>query len=87
MNADYDCINTDYSCIDAYYNCNNADYGCINADYDCMNADYECIITKKTGKQLFVSGSVDYNQLMLPLIEKRIGQELMNSPDKFYGPS
>nr|XP_022321045.1 uncharacterized protein LOC111123175 [Crassostrea virginica] len=54
-------------------------------DSHCLNIGQR--LAKKTGKQVFVSGSVDYNQLMLPLIEKRIGQELMNSPEKFYDPS
>ncbi|XP_062609176.1 proteasome assembly chaperone 4-like [Saccostrea cucullata] len=44
-------------------------------------------LAKKTGKQVFVSGSLDYDQLMLPLIEKRIGQELQNFPEKFYEPN
>nr|XP_034300422.1 proteasome assembly chaperone 4-like [Crassostrea gigas] len=44
-------------------------------------------LAKKTGRQVFVSGTVDYNQLMLPLIEKRIGQELQNFPEKFHDPS
>ncbi|XP_061184476.1 proteasome assembly chaperone 4-like [Saccostrea echinata] len=55
-------------------------------------ADSHCFtiaqrLAKKTGKQVFVSGSVDYDQLMLPLIEKRIGQELQNFPEKFYDPN
>nr|XP_022321056.1 proteasome assembly chaperone 4-like [Crassostrea virginica] len=54
-------------------------------DSHCLNIAQR--LAKKTQKQVFVSGNVDYNQLMLPLIEKRIGQELMNSPEKFYDPS
>ena len=79
--------NADYGCINANYDCIYADYGCINADYGCINAGYDCILVKKPGKQVFVSGGVDYNQLMLPLIEKRIRQELLNSREKFYDPS
>lgn len=40
-------------------------------------------LAKKTGKQVFVSCDFPYNQLIQPLIEKRIGEELKNHPSKF----
>lgn len=38
---------------------------------------------KRTNKQVFVGGSLSYNQLMLPLIEKRIGEEIKAHPEIF----
>ncbi|XP_071166679.1 proteasome assembly chaperone 4-like [Mytilus edulis] len=37
-------------------------------------------LAKKTSKQVFVGGNMNYNQLMLPLIEKRIGEEMKSHP-------
>lgn len=40
-------------------------------------------LAKRTNKQVFVGGSLSYNQLMLPLIEKRIGEEIKAHPEIF----
>ncbi|KAL4221701.1 proteasome (prosome macropain) assembly chaperone 4 [Mactra antiquata] len=41
-------------------------------------------ISKKTGKQVFIGGEVKaFDQLQLPLVEKRIAEEIKNCPDKF----
>ncbi|KAK7504540.1 hypothetical protein BaRGS_00004026 [Batillaria attramentaria] len=40
-------------------------------------------LAKRTGKQVFVSCSVAYNQTLMPLLEKRIGEEIKDHPDKF----
>ncbi|XP_041375792.1 proteasome assembly chaperone 4-like [Gigantopelta aegis] len=40
-------------------------------------------LAKKTGKQVFVSCNLEYNQTMLPLVEKHIFDELKAHPDKF----
>ncbi|KAK3096506.1 hypothetical protein FSP39_000816 [Pinctada imbricata] len=52
------------------------------SDSPCVNIAQR--LAKKTGKQVFVSGDLAYNQIMLPLIEKRIGEELKNFPEKFF---
>jgi len=41
-------------------------------------------LCKKTGKQVFVGGDLqNFDQLMYPLLEKRIIQELQTNADKF----
>lgn len=41
-------------------------------------------LSKKTGKQVFIGGEVkSFDQLQLPLVEKRIAEEIKNCPDKF----
>ncbi|KAK6185418.1 hypothetical protein SNE40_007660 [Patella caerulea] len=40
-------------------------------------------LAKKSGKQVFVSSGLTYDQLLTPLVEKRIFEELRNQPDKF----
>ncbi|XP_076449618.1 proteasome assembly chaperone 4-like [Babylonia areolata] len=40
-------------------------------------------LAKRTGKQVFVSCSVPYDQNQLPLIEKRISEEITSHPDCF----
>jgi len=42
-----------------------------------------CPTAKRTGKQVYVSCSVPYDQNLLPLIEKRIGEELKTHPEHF----
>lgn len=40
-------------------------------------------LSKRTGKQVFVSSSLPYDRVMLPLVEKRIGEELQAHPEFF----
>ena len=40
-------------------------------------------LSKTTGKQVFVSGELNFDRLEIPLVEKRIAGEMKNRPDKF----
>lgn len=41
-------------------------------------------LSKRTGKQVFIGGDIrPFDQLQLPLVEKRIAEEIKNHPDKF----
>lgn len=41
-------------------------------------------LSKKSGKQVFIGGDTrTFDQLQLPLVEKRIAEEIRNQPDKF----
>ncbi|OWF54208.1 proteasome assembly chaperone 4-like [Mizuhopecten yessoensis] len=40
-------------------------------------------LAKKTGKQVFVSCNLPFHGQLMPLIEKRISQELNNHPEHF----
>lgn len=41
-------------------------------------------LCKKTGKQVFVGGDFKtFDQLLIPLLEKRIVEEMQTNPDKF----
>ena len=41
------------------------------------------ITAKKTGKQVFVSLNLTTDNMTLPLVEKRVFEELKQHPDKF----
>ena len=40
-------------------------------------------LSKTTGKQVFVNGELNFDRLEIPLVEKRIAEEMKNRPDKF----
>lgn len=40
-------------------------------------------LSKSTGKQVFVSGDISFDRLTIPLIEKRVAEEMKIHPDKF----
>ncbi|XP_025115096.1 proteasome assembly chaperone 4-like [Pomacea canaliculata] len=40
-------------------------------------------LAKSTGKQVFVSCSIPYDQNLFPLVEKRLSEEIKLQPDKF----
>ncbi|XP_072013507.1 proteasome assembly chaperone 4-like [Amphiura filiformis] len=40
-------------------------------------------LAKSTGKQVFISCSLPDNRMLLPLVEKRLHEELQTNPDKF----
>ena len=40
-------------------------------------------LSKSTGKQVFVSGDLTFDRLTIPLIEKRVAEEMKIHPDKF----
>lgn len=40
-------------------------------------------LSKSTGKQVFVSGDLNFDSLEIPLVEKRIAQEMKTHPDRF----
>ncbi|KAK3596752.1 hypothetical protein CHS0354_038749 [Potamilus streckersoni] len=52
------------------------------------NSDSGCLamatrLAKRTGKQVFISGDLTFNQIQLPLIEKRVAEEMKQHPDNF----
>ena len=40
-------------------------------------------LSKLTGKQVFVSGDLNFDSLEIPLVEKCIAEEMKNNADKF----
>lgn len=42
-----------------------------------------CKISKKTNKAVYLSCNVEQNSLLIPLIEKRLYEEMKINPDKF----
>lgn len=40
-------------------------------------------LSKRTGKQVFVSSSLPFDRVILPIVEKRIGEELQAHPEFF----
>ena len=42
-------------------------------------------LSKLTGKQVFVSGDLNFDSLEIPLVEKCIAEEMKNNADKFWG--
>ena len=41
------------------------------------------IAAKLTGKQVFISCSLPEDRMLMPLVEKRLHEELQTNPDKF----
>ena len=40
-------------------------------------------LSKSTGKQVFVSGDLNFDSLEIPLVDQRIAEEMKTQPDKF----
>ncbi|XP_064639815.1 proteasome assembly chaperone 4-like [Lineus longissimus] len=40
-------------------------------------------LAKKTGKQVFVSSCLPHDRQLMPLVEKRVAEEMKVNPDKF----